>query len=128
MENSGLGKVIGDMIVATSRANPIVEGDYVGEDELKHCAICHEAKQDWLTALGKKIKHPRLCKCRREAIEREQREREEEEQFRLCEIKRQKAFRQVPPCIVSNVGLHKPLSKPCLHLSMYTAFHLCYDE
>lgn len=92
MESNGLGKVIGDMVIASSRANPPADDDYPGEDGLLYCGKCHTPKQCRVTMLEKEYTPFIQCKCKQEAIDRENREREEAEQSYLREIRRQKAF------------------------------------
>lgn len=92
MENSGLGKVIGNMFLAASKANPPAEDDYVGRDKLLYCGKCHTRKQSRIVVLGKEYTPACQCKCKAELAEREKEAIQKAEQSRLREIRRQKAF------------------------------------
>lgn len=54
--------------------------DYLGEDGLLHCAVCHEPKEerfpDGFRLLGSLDKHPRLCACERARREKAETENE----------------------------------------------------
>ena len=54
--------------------------DYVGDDGLLYCGVCHEPKEERvperLKFRGCPEKHPRLCACDRARFEREMQENE----------------------------------------------------
>ena len=57
------------------------ENEYVGDDGLRHCAVCTEAKEVMINPRYRQVigmdRHPRHCKCEREKIVAEAAEREE---------------------------------------------------
>lgn len=67
----------------------IVEGDYIGSDNLYYCGKCHTRKQCAITFLGKQKVVPCVCKCRAEEIKREDEERQLRERY--AQIKKYRA-------------------------------------
>jgi DNA replication protein DnaC len=59
----------------------IVEGDYVGSDNLYYCGKCHTRKQCAITVFGRQKVVPCICKCRADEIKREDEERQERERY-----------------------------------------------
>jgi len=57
-------------------ANP---GDFIGEDGLLHCGICSVAKEMLFPFSGKYV--PCICKCQKDALEREKAERQLREEI-----------------------------------------------
>ena len=57
------------------------ENEYVGDDGLRHCTVCTEAKEVMINPRYRQVigmdSHPRHCKCEREKIEAEAAAREE---------------------------------------------------
>lgn len=55
----------------------IVEGDYVGGDDLYYCGKCHTRKQCHITVFGKDKIVPCICKCKADAIKAEDEARQQ---------------------------------------------------
>ena len=67
-------KEFAESLIQKARATwNIVEGDYVGDDNLYYCGKCHTRKQHIFTGLGEPRLVPCVCKC-----EAEKRQAEEE--------------------------------------------------
>ena len=63
----------------SEEANPIKEGDYVGEDGLWYCGNCHTRKQSQITVLGKAYRPFCTCACEEEKKKAEEEERNQRE-------------------------------------------------
>jgi DNA replication protein DnaC len=59
----------------------IVEGDYVGADNLYYCGNCHTRKQTAVHLLGKDRIVPCICKCKAEQIQAEKEATERRDLF-----------------------------------------------
>ena len=92
MSNNPFANVLSGMFVAASRANPIVEGDYIGEDGLWYCGKCHTPRQSRFTSNGKEYTPFSLCQCKVEEAEREKKAQEEAERAYYRNLQRQSAF------------------------------------
>ena len=57
----------------------LTENEYIGEDGLRHCAVCHEAKEKMIEPRYRHVlrmdRHYRHCECERKQIEKEEAER-----------------------------------------------------
>lgn len=75
-----------ESIVATAKKTfNIVEGDYLGEDNLYYCGKCHTRKQTLFEYLGKVV--PCVCKCEAEEIKAEEDARKQAE--RVLRLRKQ---------------------------------------
>jgi DNA replication protein DnaC len=63
----------------SEEANPIKDGDYVGEDGLWYCGNCHTRKQSQITVLGKVYRPFCTCACEEEKKNAEEEERKQRE-------------------------------------------------
>lgn len=66
---------------------PHAENEYLGEDGLLHCGVCHSRVQTRITILGQERTVPCICDCKkkeREAYEERQRMEERERMRRIC--------------------------------------------
>lgn len=69
-------------IVAKARETAnIVEGDYLGEDNLYYCGKCNTRKQTAITIFGEVRVVPCICECKAAKIKAEEEEREQREFF-----------------------------------------------
>ena len=68
----GFEKLVDTMVNSANANNPINDGDYVGEDGLLYCGLCHTRKQIRLEMLGREITPMVPCKCRSEEIRKEE--------------------------------------------------------
>lgn len=59
----------------------IVEGDYIGEDNLYYCGKCNTKKQTAVTLFGETRVVPCICKCRADAIKAEEEAQKQREFF-----------------------------------------------
>lgn len=84
-------EAVEDMIEKSRQTNPLHDEDYIGADGLYYCHNCREPKQMAVPELDGKIV-PRLCRCRRENAEQQERERQQEQLHKKSEELRQKAF------------------------------------
>lgn len=69
-----LSRTLIDAARAAAIANPAAEGDYVGENGLLYCGLCHTPKQwrgELLKGMGATVQAA-SCKCRAEKLRREQ--------------------------------------------------------
>lgn len=77
---------------ASDNAKRDGENDYIGDDGLLMCGICHTAKQVKINFLGKEKIVYCICKCEQERVKEEERERERLKIKVNSEIFRLKAF------------------------------------
>lgn len=82
-------KQIGDLIKQIESVSPRLEkGDYIGEDGMIYCGTCRKPKQCKITAFGKDLIVPCLCRCGAERQRRVLEEiRESERRKRNAELK-----------------------------------------
>ena len=65
-------KMVMDSIIDKARETAnIVEGDYIGDDNLYYCGKCHTKKQTVVTMFGKTKVVPCVCECRAAEIKAE---------------------------------------------------------
>jgi DNA replication protein DnaC len=77
------------LIQKAQETGNIVEGDYVGEDNLYYCGKCKTRKQTIINLFGKTKIVPCICECRAAEIKAEEEERERREFFeRVMRMKR----------------------------------------
>lgn len=67
------------VVAAAKETNNIVEGDYVGDDNLYYCGKCHTRKQCVVNVFGNERVLPCICKCKEEEIKREDEARQHRE-------------------------------------------------
>lgn len=60
-------------------SNNIVDGDYVGEDNLYYCGKCRTRKQTVVDLFGKQRIVPCVCKCKADAMKAEEEARKQRE-------------------------------------------------
>ena len=75
-------RVVESMIRKAEETANIVEGDYVGADNLYYCGKCNTKKQTIVNLFGKDRLVPCICKCRADAIAAEEEARRQQELFR----------------------------------------------
>jgi DNA replication protein DnaC len=78
---SGFTDVIETIITKAKETNNIVEGDYLGSDNLYYCGKCNTKKQTAVSFMGNIRVVPCICKCKAEAIKREDEARQQREFF-----------------------------------------------
>lgn len=65
--------------IAENAKNEIKPEDYIGEDGLLHCGVCHMPKeQRYERGIMGKTTHPVMCRCRIEEYEKIRRSRGQE--------------------------------------------------
>lgn len=70
----------------------IVEGDYIGDDNLYYCGKCHTKKQCAVTVFGKAKIVPCVCKCRADEIKAEEEARQHRDFLRKVDKYRAMGF------------------------------------
>lgn len=88
--SNGFDAAIAAIIERAQETQNIVEGDYIGEDNLYYCGKCHTRKQTTVHVFDSLRVVPCICKCRADAIAREKEEREQREHFEM--VKRYRAM------------------------------------
>lgn len=73
--------VMDSLIQKAQETANIVEGDYVGEDNLYYCGKCHTRKQTIVNMFGKTKIVPCICECRAAEIKAEEEARKQREFF-----------------------------------------------
>lgn len=66
--------------------------DYIGEDGLKRCGVCHGKKQHRGICLGREITVTCICECRVKELEAEERQREEAKRQRVISSNKRTGF------------------------------------
>lgn len=85
-------KAFENIELIASRAIPVVNDDYIGEDGLIYCGNCHTPKQARVELFGK-IRTPMcVCKCAAERKQKEADEQKRREQFLQAERYRRMGF------------------------------------
>lgn len=83
---NAIGEVFGKILSHPQEdVNPQMPEDYIGEDGLLYCGVCHEKKQTRIKIFDKEMVVPVVCKCRQEELELEQKRRKEQEQMQAIE-------------------------------------------
>ncbi len=72
---------IESLIQRAQATGNIVEGDYVGDDNLYYCGKCNTRKQTAVTVFGNTRIVPCVCKCRADEIKAEEEARKQREFF-----------------------------------------------
>ena len=80
------------IITKAKETNNIVEGDYIGSDNLYYCGKCNTRKQTAVVLFGSERVVPCICKCKAEAIKREDEARQQREFFDKVKRYRQTGF------------------------------------
>lgn len=80
------------IITKAKETQNIVEGDYLGSDNLYYCGKCHTRKQTGVVVFGAERVVPCICKCKADAIKREDEERQQREFFAKVQRYRQAGF------------------------------------
>ena len=70
----------------------INEGDYIGEDGLYRCGVCHKKKETIVTLDGKDRKVACICDCREAELAKEKAEKEERERKERIKAMRKSCF------------------------------------
>ena len=83
---------IGGIIEKARETNNIVEGDYIGENELYYCGKCKTAKQCRVTFAGREMVVPCICHCKAEAIKQEEEQRQQRAFFERVQRYRRMGF------------------------------------
>ena len=77
----GFGLAIESIIEKAQETANIVEGDYLGEDNLYYCGKCHTRKQTAIQLFGSTRIVACICECRAAEIKAEEEERKRRELF-----------------------------------------------
>ena len=83
---------IGGIIEKARETNNIVEGDYIGENNLYYCGKCKTAKQCRVTFAGREMVVPCICHCKAEAIKQEEEQRQQRAFFERVQRYRRIGF------------------------------------
>lgn len=78
---SGFDSALAMIIERAKETANINPGDYVGEDNLYYCGVCHTRKQAAIELFGETKIAPCICKCRAEALKAEDEARKKREFF-----------------------------------------------
>ena len=78
---NGFESAIEFLIEKAQETANIVEGDYIGDDNLYYCGKCHTRKQTVVSMFGKTKIVPCICECRAAEIKAEEEERKKREFF-----------------------------------------------
>ena len=89
---NGFDSAIEAIITKAKETNNIVEGDYIGEDNLYYCGKCHTRKQTAVNVFGSDRVVPCICACRAAAIKAEDEARQQREFFDKVKRYRQAGF------------------------------------
>lgn len=86
---SGLDSAFESIVKKAQETDNIVEGDYVGEDNLYYCGKCHTKKQVEICIFGKARIVPCICECRAAEIKAEEEAIKQREHFeRIMRMRR----------------------------------------
>lgn len=89
---NGVEAAISGIIEKARETNNIVEGDYIGADNLYYCGKCHTAKQCAVEFAGIEKVVPCICRCKAEEIEREEEQRQQRAFFERVQRYRRMGF------------------------------------
>ena len=89
---NGIEAAIGGIIEKARETNNIVEGDYIGENNLYYCGKCKTAKQCSVTFAGREMVVPCICHCKAEAIKQEEEQRQQRAFFERVQRYRRMGF------------------------------------
>ena len=89
---NGIEAAIGGIIEKARETNNIVEGDYIGENNLYYCGKCKTAKQCRVTFAGRERVVPCICHCKAEAIKQEEEQRQQRAFFERVQRYRRMGF------------------------------------
>ena len=89
---NGIEAAIGGIIEKAKETNNIVEGDYIGENNLYYCGKCKTAKQCRVTFAGREMVVPCICHCKAEAIKQEEEQRQQRAFFERVQRYRRMGF------------------------------------
>ena len=88
----GIESAIEAIIMKAKETNNIVEGDYLGDDNLYYCGKCRTRKQTAVNVFGATRIVPCICKCKADEIKREDEARQQREFFEKVKRYRQAGF------------------------------------
>ena len=89
---NGIEAAIGGIIEKARETNNIVEGDYIGENNLYYCGKCHTPKQCAVEFAGIEKVVPCICHCKAEAIKQEEEQRQQRAFFERVQRYRRMGF------------------------------------
>ena len=89
---NGFDSALEIVISKAKETNNIVEGDYIGEDNLYYCGKCHTRKQTAVRVFDKDRIVPCICACKAAAIKAEDDARQQREFFDKVKRYRQTGF------------------------------------
>ena len=78
---NGIEAFVENVVAKAKETNNIVEGDYVGQDNLYYCGKCHTRKQTVVKLFDRERVVPCICKCRADEIKAEEEARKQREFF-----------------------------------------------
>lgn len=83
---NGIGEAIAKVLShPQEEVNPQQPEDYIGEDGLLYCGVCHRRKQYRVKFEGKEMVVPVICKCRQDELARQKEEDEKARQMQAVE-------------------------------------------
>lgn len=83
---AGIGELVDGIVANAKLKNPMENGDYIGDDGLVYCGKCRTPRQTrmrWID--GQMNTLPILCKCRKEAEDRDAAEKKHREDMERIE-------------------------------------------
>lgn len=89
---NGIEAAIGGIIEKARETNNIVEGDYIGADNLYYCGKCHTPKQCAVEFAGIEKVVPCICHCKAEEIKLEEEKRQQRAFFERVQRYRRMGF------------------------------------
>lgn len=89
---NGFDSALQAIITKAKETNNIVEGDYIGDDNLYYCGKCHTRKQTAVRWFDKDRVVPCICACKAAAIKLEDDARQQREFFDKVKRYRQTGF------------------------------------
>ena len=89
---NGFDSALEAIITKAKETGNIVEGDYIGDDNLYYCGKCHTRKQTAVRVFDKDRIVPCICACKAAAIKAEDEARQQREFFDRVKRYRQAGF------------------------------------
>ena len=71
---NAIGQAIAEIAARVPGQAP-KEGDYIGDEGLRYCGICHQPKECWTDFMGIRRKMPVVCQCEKDRLAAEEAEK-----------------------------------------------------
>lgn len=71
---NAIGQAIAEIAARVPGQAP-KEGDYIGDEGLRYCGICHQPKECWTDFMGNRRKMPVVCQCEKDRLAAEEAEK-----------------------------------------------------